>query len=368
MVERSGLRHGWGWCSGRAWPAWPSPWRSRWRSTTRTCRASRVRAWRDTRDGPCSAGSARCRWRCCRAGPTSTREATPRRCARRCERSEAAGADILVLTNAAGSLRPDLGPGRLMLISDHINLSGTNILTGPNDGRARPALPRPPRRVRPGAARRAPRRRRGARHRAGRGRVPGGGGAELRDPGRDPRLRPLGADAVGMSTVHETDRRPARRHACGRRSRRSPTWPRASATSRSTTTRRSPTRRARPRTSPRCWCASSSGSALTAWPSRPSPKAELHVHLEGTALAGPGPPPGRAQRGAASRWAVRLGGPLRLRGLPRLPARLRRRGERDPHGGRLPRRDLRVSRRLRRARARSTWSSSPRPTTRRSSG
>jgi xanthosine phosphorylase len=45
---------------------------------------------------------------------------------------QAAGAEFLVLTNAAGSLRPEVGPGRLMSISDHINLSGTNILTGPN--------------------------------------------------------------------------------------------------------------------------------------------------------------------------------------------------------------------------------------------
>jgi xanthosine phosphorylase len=45
----------------------------------------------------------------------------------------AAGAEILVLTNAAGSLRPEVGPGRLMAITDHINLTGTNVLIGPND-------------------------------------------------------------------------------------------------------------------------------------------------------------------------------------------------------------------------------------------
>ena len=53
----------------------------------------------------------------------------------------AAGAEILVLTNAAGSLRPDVGPGRLMLISDHINLSGVNILAGPNDASIGPRFP-----------------------------------------------------------------------------------------------------------------------------------------------------------------------------------------------------------------------------------
>jgi xanthosine phosphorylase len=45
----------------------------------------------------------------------------------------AAGAEILLLTNAAGSLRTDVAPGRLMLITDHINMSGTNVLTGPNE-------------------------------------------------------------------------------------------------------------------------------------------------------------------------------------------------------------------------------------------
>lgn len=43
------------------------------------------------------------------------------------------GCASVVITNAAGSLRTDVGPGRLMLINDHINLQGTNPLIGPND-------------------------------------------------------------------------------------------------------------------------------------------------------------------------------------------------------------------------------------------
>lgn len=40
------------------------------------------------------------------------------------------GVETLVLTNAAGSFRPDIPPGELMLIGDHINFSGRNPLIG----------------------------------------------------------------------------------------------------------------------------------------------------------------------------------------------------------------------------------------------
>ncbi|MDE9451060.1 purine-nucleoside phosphorylase [Aliiroseovarius sp. Z3] len=43
---------------------------------------------------------------------------------------KALGADRLILTNAAGSMRLDIPPGELMLISDHINFSGLNPLIG----------------------------------------------------------------------------------------------------------------------------------------------------------------------------------------------------------------------------------------------
>ena len=47
-----------------------------------------------------------------------------------------AGIDELVLTNAAGSLDPGMPPGSVMLITDHINFSGTNPLFGePSDRR-----------------------------------------------------------------------------------------------------------------------------------------------------------------------------------------------------------------------------------------
>lgn len=46
------------------------------------------------------------------------------------------GIDRLILTNAAGSLKPDMPPGSVMLITDHINFSGSNPLFGePSDRR-----------------------------------------------------------------------------------------------------------------------------------------------------------------------------------------------------------------------------------------
>jgi len=46
------------------------------------------------------------------------------------EMLKGAGIETLILTNAAGSLKPEMRPGSLMLISDHINFSGMNPLIG----------------------------------------------------------------------------------------------------------------------------------------------------------------------------------------------------------------------------------------------
>jgi xanthosine phosphorylase len=52
-----------------------------------------------------------------------------------------AGAEALLATNAAGSLRPESPPGSLMAIADHINMLGVNPLTGPNDDDVGPRFP-----------------------------------------------------------------------------------------------------------------------------------------------------------------------------------------------------------------------------------
>ena len=48
------------------------------------------------------------------------------------------GVEKVILTNAAGGIREGLTPGDLVLISDHINMSGLNPLAGPNDERFGP--------------------------------------------------------------------------------------------------------------------------------------------------------------------------------------------------------------------------------------
>ncbi len=42
----------------------------------------------------------------------------------------AAGATIIILTNAAGGLRPSMAPGQPVLISDHLNLTGRSPIVG----------------------------------------------------------------------------------------------------------------------------------------------------------------------------------------------------------------------------------------------
>lgn len=53
----------------------------------------------------------------------------------------AAGAQSVLLTNAAGGVNPAFSPGDLVLITDHLNLTGRNPLDGANDDRLGPRFP-----------------------------------------------------------------------------------------------------------------------------------------------------------------------------------------------------------------------------------
>ena len=113
------------------------------------------------------------------------------------------GAKSLVLTNAAGGLNNSYDQGSLILISDHLNLMGTNPLLGRNDERFGPRFPdmtevydREYQEVAIAESREM-----GLELR--RGVYAALTGPSYETPAEIRMLRLLGADAVGMSTVPE---------------------------------------------------------------------------------------------------------------------------------------------------------------------
>ena len=105
----------------------------------------------------------------------------------------AAGARVIVLTNAAGGLRPDMAVGQPVLISDHLNLTARSPLVGAQFVDMTDSY--------------APRLRKLARQadpRLTEGVYAGLPGPHYETPAEIRMLRTLGADLVGMSTVHET--------------------------------------------------------------------------------------------------------------------------------------------------------------------
>jgi purine-nucleoside phosphorylase len=113
------------------------------------------------------------------------------------------GVGNLVLTNACGAIDPSLAPGRLVAISDHLNLQGSSPLTGPNDDKLGPRFPDmsdaydPEYRAlaRDAAAR--------VGLELGEGVYAAWLGPAFETPAEIRMMRALGADLVGMSTVPE---------------------------------------------------------------------------------------------------------------------------------------------------------------------
>jgi xanthosine phosphorylase len=116
----------------------------------------------------------------------------------------AAGAEILLLTNAAGSLRPEVGPGRLMAITDHINLTGSNPLVGVNDDAIGPRFPALRDAYDPELLDRLRRQAADIGLDLAEGVYLQVTGPSFETPAEIRAYRTLGADAVGMSTVPET--------------------------------------------------------------------------------------------------------------------------------------------------------------------
>ncbi|MEO7118013.1 MAG: purine-nucleoside phosphorylase [Candidatus Limnocylindrales bacterium] len=113
------------------------------------------------------------------------------------------GVRAVILTNAAGGIRVDWPAGTLMVISDHLNLTGRSPLVGPNDVALGPRFPdltttwSPRLRSLLHAAAEAE----GVRFEEGV--YAGLIGPTYETPAEVRMLRTLGADAVGMSTVLE---------------------------------------------------------------------------------------------------------------------------------------------------------------------
>lgn len=114
------------------------------------------------------------------------------------------GVQTLFVTNAAGGVNFDYNPGDLMLITDFLNLSGKNPLTGPNLDEFGPRFPDMSyaynRELRALAVETAQKLQIGLRQ----GVYCWMNGPTYESPAEIRMSRILGADAVGMSTVPET--------------------------------------------------------------------------------------------------------------------------------------------------------------------
>jgi purine-nucleoside phosphorylase len=108
-----------------------------------------------------------------------------------------------VLTNAAGGVNPEYGAGTLMVIADHLNLTGRHPLIGPNADHIGPRFPDMSAVWDKGLSQ--------SLHRAGEGEhtsLEEGvyaclTGPSYETPAEIRMLRSMGADAVGMSTALE---------------------------------------------------------------------------------------------------------------------------------------------------------------------
>jgi purine-nucleoside phosphorylase len=113
------------------------------------------------------------------------------------------GAQVLIITNAAGGIRLGSKPGQLMLIEDHLNLTGHNCLVGPNDDSLGVRFPDLSDAYDPALIALAS----GVASRLGievsRGIYAGLLGPNYETPAEIRMLATLGAHAVGMSTVQE---------------------------------------------------------------------------------------------------------------------------------------------------------------------
>ena len=115
----------------------------------------------------------------------------------------ALGARTLIVTNAAGGLRPNWPPGTLMLIRDHIDFLRDHPLRGPNDERLGPRFPDMTRAYAPELRLLAKKVAAAAGIALEEGVYASMPGPTYETPAEVRMLQIIGADATGMSTVPE---------------------------------------------------------------------------------------------------------------------------------------------------------------------
>jgi len=113
------------------------------------------------------------------------------------------GIKTVILTNAAGGINVQLQQGALMVLSDHLNLMGTNPLRGPNDERFGLRFPDMSTVYSPELQELVVEEARAIGVEVRRGIYGALSGPSYETPAEILMLRNLGADAVGMSTVPE---------------------------------------------------------------------------------------------------------------------------------------------------------------------
>ena len=114
------------------------------------------------------------------------------------------GASSILITNAAGGIEAGWAPGDLMVLSDHLNLTGQSSLVGPNDDALGPRFPDMSAAYDPGLREAAHRVAKEAGFSLREGVYAGLLGPTYETPAEIRMLRTMGAHAVGMSTVLET--------------------------------------------------------------------------------------------------------------------------------------------------------------------
>jgi purine-nucleoside phosphorylase len=115
----------------------------------------------------------------------------------------ALGCERIVLTNAAGGLQDGMTPGDLMLIEDHLNLTGDNPLVGENDDRLGARFPDMSDTYTAALRETVLEVAKGQGLALKKGVYAGLLGPSYETPAEIKMLRTLGASAVGMSTVYE---------------------------------------------------------------------------------------------------------------------------------------------------------------------